>query len=115
LSWSAAYTEVSGTLPLAELPAFEIFKDTGRLSVIRCHLDVTAGGKVKVCLNSVAGVTVWLAGNPIEPKQEMTVEVQPGLHTLTIAIDRGQTKESVRCLIDDVPESPARVSVVGGK
>jgi len=113
--WGAAYARVAGDLPLEELPRFTIFNDTAPLSVVRCQLDVTAGGKLKLRLNSAAGLTIWLAGTPLEPKEELAIEVQPGQQTLTFAIDRSARKEASRCAIEDIPSSPARVSVVGGK
>jgi hypothetical protein len=106
---------VSGTLPLTDLPGFVIWKDTAELSLARCHLDVTAGGKVKLRLNSPAGLTLWLNGNPIDAKEEIVIDVQPGLQTLTVAIDRTLRKDGLRCWVEDITDSPARVSVVGGK
>jgi putative heme-binding domain-containing protein len=113
--WGAEYARVAGDLPLEELPSFTIFNDTAPLSVVRCQLDVTAGGKVRLRLNSTAGLTIWLAGAPLEPKEELAIDVRPGQHTLTFAIDRSARKDALRCALEDIPGSPARVSVVGGK
>jgi hypothetical protein len=44
-----------------------------------------------------------------------TLDVPAGLQTFTLAVDLTERKEPLRCELDDVPGSPARVRVVGGK
>ena len=43
------------------------------------------------------------------------LDLPPGVHTLTFALDVDRRKDGLRCELDDVPGSPARVRVVGGK
>ncbi|HZT79381.1 MAG TPA: HEAT repeat domain-containing protein, partial [Gemmataceae bacterium] len=113
LIWSPAYSTVAGTLPLDAVPI--INRQERKVSFVRCQLDVSTAGKVKLLLNSAAGVTAWLDGAPIEAKAEMVLDLPAGLRTLTFAVEPGKRKEALRLELDDVPGSPARARVVGGK
>jgi putative heme-binding domain-containing protein len=113
--WDSAYTKVSGDLPLADAPSLTIWKDTAALAVVRCQLDVTAPGKVRLRLNSVTGLSLFVGGTPAEPKEETVIDLPAGPQTLTFAIDRSKRTEPLRVEVEDVEGSPARVSVVGGK
>ncbi len=114
-AWSSAYTRVSGDLPLSELPKLVVWSDTAPLAVVRFQLDVTAGGLAKLKLNSAAGLSLYDGPTPIDVKSEITLDLKPGLQSLTLVIDRTKRTEDVRVELEDVPNSPARVSVVGGK
>src|SRR5262249_34240818 len=108
-------SQVGGTLSLDSLPALKITMEGNPLSFARCQLDVSAAGKVKLLLNSTAGVSTWLNGEPIEASDALTLDLPVGVHTLTIGIDRAKRQDSLRCTLDDVAGSPARVRIVGGK
>jgi putative heme-binding domain-containing protein len=115
-TWSPAYSKVSGDLPLAELPKFTVWTDTAQQSAIRFQLDVTAAGAAKIKFNSVTGLTVFVGNAPVEPKAETMLDLRTGLQTVTILIDRSKrTTDDLHIELDDVENSPARVSVVGGK
>jgi putative heme-binding domain-containing protein len=115
LTWSPAYSQVSGTLPPDGLPRFTFQHPPATLSFIRCQLDVTRGGKVKMLLNSPAGLTLWLDGTPVEAKGQAVLDVTPGLHALTFALDCGRRHEPLRCELDEAPQSPALARIVSGK
>jgi hypothetical protein len=38
-----------------------------------------------------------------------------GSHTLTVAIDVARRRDGIRCVLEDVPDSPARAQPVLGK
>ena len=80
----------------------------------RCQLDVSTGGKVKLLLNSPIVPKMWLDSAGVEPEEQMVLDLAPGLHTLTLAIRIDQRQEGLRCELDDVPGSPARVQIVTG-
>jgi putative heme-binding domain-containing protein len=113
--WQSAYSKVSGELPLGELPKFAIWNNTAELSVLRFHLDVTTAGKAMLRFNSVAGLSLYLGGTPVEPKAETVIDLPTGLQPVTVVIDRSHRSDNVRVELDDVPGSPVRVAVVGGK
>jgi putative heme-binding domain-containing protein len=113
--WLPAYSKVAGDVPLAELPKFAIWNDTAELSVLRFNLDVTTAGPAKLRFNSVAGLSLYLNATPVEPKAETVLNLPAGVQTLTVVLDRSKRSDDVRVELADVPNSPARVTVVGGK
>jgi hypothetical protein len=115
LTWSPAYSVVSGSLPIDDLPKTRIWGGTPFLSVVRCQLDVTTPGQAKLRFNSAKELMLWLDGNPLDAKDEVVLDLTTGLHTLTVAIDRDKRKEALRCELEDVAGSPARVRLIGGK
>jgi hypothetical protein len=104
---------VAGLLPLADLPALP--EQLMRLAVVRCQLDVAAGGPVRLRLNGTRGLRLWLDGKPLEVRDALDVNLATGPHTLTAILDLGQRKDGLRLEEDDVPGSPARLNLVGGK
>jgi hypothetical protein len=48
-------------------------------------------------------------------KPETPLDAKPGVQTLTLVIDRSKRTDDVRVELEDVPGSPARVGLVGGK
>jgi putative heme-binding domain-containing protein len=119
LTWAPAYSTVAGSLPVEGLPRFQMRQGGGggtqNMAFVRCQLEATAAGKVKLRLNSAAGLQLWLDGVPADAREEITLDLTPGTHTLTVAIDAGLRKEGLGCELDDVPGSPARARIVGGK
>jgi putative heme-binding domain-containing protein len=119
LTWSPAYSTVAGELPAEAMPLFRMGtgaeKQVVQASFARCQLDASTAGRVKLLLNSAKGVKAWLDGEPVEAREEMVLDLTAGPHTLTLALDRGLRTEPLRVELDDVPGSPARVRVVGGK
>jgi putative heme-binding domain-containing protein len=118
-TWSPAYSNVAGSLPLADVPTFRFRRavegDTLSVGVVRCQLEVTTPGKVKLLLNSADSVRLWASGMPVEAKKEIELELKSGLHTLTFGLDLGKRREPLRVEVADVKGSPAQVRVVGGK
>jgi putative heme-binding domain-containing protein len=112
-TWAPEYSTVAGTLPLDALPHLTI--DRSAACFVRCQLHASTAGKVKLLLNSAAYLTVWLDQTPLEVKESMVFDVPAGIHALTFGLDLGKRNEGLRCELDDVPGSPARVRIVGGK
>jgi putative heme-binding domain-containing protein len=119
LVWSPGYSTVGGDLPPEAVPLFRMGtgaeKQVVLASFVRCQLDATTAGKVKLLLNSAKGVKAWLDGEPIEARQEMVIDLGVGPHTLTFALDRALRTEPLQCELDDVAGSPARARAIGGK
>jgi putative heme-binding domain-containing protein len=113
LVWQPVYSQVSGVLPLDALAKIEVGGKA--LGFVRCQLDASTPGKVKLLLNGGSAVTAWLDGGEVEGKDEMILDVPAGLHTLTFAVDLAARREGLRCELEDVAGSPARVRIIGGK
>jgi putative heme-binding domain-containing protein len=119
LVWIPAYSQVAGALPLDDVPVFPVAEPIAppgtTMGFARCQLDCTTAGKVKLVLNDAAALGLWLDKVPIEAKEQVNVDLTPGIHTLTLAITRGQRRQPLRLELEEVPESPARVRIVSGK
>ena len=114
LTWAPAYTTVFGDLPLADLQRWRIGKGEEQ-AVARFALDCTTAGKAKLRFGDVTGLSLWLDGTPLEADKEMVVDLSAGLHAVTIHVKLDVRKMPLRAELDDVPGSPARVRIVGGK
>jgi putative heme-binding domain-containing protein len=112
-SWGPAYSQVNGMLPLDAVPRLDLPK--GALGYARCQLEVSAGGAVKLVLNSATGLSMRLDDKLVKGAEQLTLDLKPGLHNLTFAIDPTRRGDGLRCELADLPDSPARVRIVGGK
>jgi putative heme-binding domain-containing protein len=119
LTWSSAYSKVDGTLPPADLPRFTFHKpDTTDVDVVgfaRCQFEASARGDVRLSVNSAEGLTGWLDGVPVNVASGRVWTVQPGPHTLTLAVDLHRRRRGLRCELADAPGSAGHVQVVSGK
>ncbi|HEY2785051.1 MAG TPA: PVC-type heme-binding CxxCH protein [Fimbriiglobus sp.] len=113
--WLPAYSTAGGNLPLADLPKFTVWNNTAAQSVVRCQLDVTTAGKVRLKFNDATGLAVYLGSAPVEAKSEIDLNVPTGMQTVTLIVDRSLRKQDLRIELDDVAGSPARATIVGGK
>jgi putative heme-binding domain-containing protein len=114
LLWSPAYSTVAGELPLDDAPHLELAKG-GKLAVVRCQLDATTPGAVRLRLNGARGVRLWLGRQAVDAKDVTELTLPAGVHTLTLVVDAAERREPLRCELEDAPGSEARVRVVGGK
>lgn len=119
LTWTSAYSTVSGELPLTDLPEFRIpFRaKEGQLGATfaRFELDASSAGQAKLLLNSVSGLTAWLDANPIKLTPETTLDLTPGRHRVTFAIELSEREEPLRIELVDIPGSSAKTQLVSGK
>jgi len=113
LAWSPAYSTVSGILPPDAMG--QLGEGTKAIAFVRCQLEGLTPGKARLKLNSPAGLSLWLDRISLEAKEEVLLDLAQGVHTLTFAVNLAQRTEGLRCELDDVPGSAARVQPVGGK
>ncbi len=114
LTWAPAYSLVAGDLPLGDVPAFKN-REGMPTAVVRFHVEVTTAGKVRLTFNDPAGLSVWVDGTPLDPAGERVTDLPAGVHAVTVAVDRSKRSAALRVELDEVPGSPARARVVGGK
>jgi putative heme-binding domain-containing protein len=102
LRWAPAFAHVSGVLPVDEI------KTTPALA--RCEVEVTNPGKVKLQLNSVADLKLWI-DNESKPVSASTVlDLPKGTHAFTFLV--GSTRrEGLRAQFEEVSESSARFQI----
>jgi putative heme-binding domain-containing protein len=119
LLWSPAYGSVAGELPLDSIPRLKLKKamsdEVRTIGIVRFQIDVTTAGPVLLKLGSARGLSLWREQSPVDAKAEMVLDLPVGLSTFTVAIDLGERSEPLRLELDDVPGSPARARVIGGK
>jgi len=113
--WSGAYSKVSGEFPLDSLPRLVVWNGSEPFALVRAQLDVTTGGPAKLRMNGAAGLSLWVGAAPVEVKDEISLDLKPGLQWLTFAVDLNKRKDGLRVELEDVAGSPARVNIVGGK
>jgi len=117
--WDPIYSHVDGALPVGELPEFRVrFRvrpDERGVAFVRAELNVTTGGRCRLLLGSVDGLTLWVDQNPIDVKSTTDLNLTSGRHLITFAIDLGRRAEDRRVELIDLEGSPARAQIVGGK
>jgi len=93
VSFEPLYSKVAGDLPLDELPVVEAGAGK-RYSFIRFEIEVMNKGNVSLAFNTTNGVTAWVAGKPVKlTGTGLAAELAPGIHSVTLAVDRGTFKE----------------------
>jgi putative heme-binding domain-containing protein len=115
LTWAPAYSTVAGNLPLGEIPRLHLGWLGKTVAVARCQLEATGAGAARLRLNGVEGLSMLVDGQSVPPRPVQDLIFAPGTHTLTLVIDLGQRHKDLRCEVDDVPGTPARVNPVGGR
>ncbi|QDU82851.1 Cytochrome c [Polystyrenella longa] len=107
--WAPLYSRVNGSLSLTDLPETTT-------TYLTTRFDVGTPGAVQLSFNSVAGLEVWLDGEPVSDLSEATiVEATTGEHILTYRIDRSvRGEEPLRLEFSPAPNSPARPNVING-
>jgi hypothetical protein len=54
-------------------------------------------------------------GEPFEAKEETQLELKPGMHTLTLAVNLSLRHDALRCEWDEAPGFATRVRIISGK
>jgi len=113
LSWSPAYSLVSGLLPLDALVPLP--GKSGKVGLASTQLDVSTAGQVKISLNSSSDLSLWIDGNKVEPKTESLIDLSAGLHTFTVLVDLDRRQTGILFTLEEVSSSKARAQWVVGK
>ncbi|HTN02578.1 MAG TPA: hypothetical protein VL132_11890, partial [Planctomycetaceae bacterium] len=116
---NAAYTTVSGGLPIGEQPAFDmqqrLAEGARSISFARCRLLTSTAGKTRLVLNGAEGLQIWLNGKPLTPDATLTVDLPAGESVLTFCVERGLRSKPLRVELQDVAGSSAQVQFAAGK
>jgi len=94
--WKPVFSQVDGGVPLAELPRFHPHRNQPEFVYLQTDIDVASGGTFRFALEGPEGLSVWLDGKPIPTAAELEANWQPGVHQLTLAVNLGQRKETVK-------------------
>ncbi|WP_435020195.1 PVC-type heme-binding CxxCH protein [Tundrisphaera sp. TA3] len=107
LAWAPAYATVAGTLPAADLPA-----GTGP-ALARTEIEVTTPGAVRLAIAPGPVKALWIDGRPVPPAAAIDQDLLTGRHWITFAVEG--RPGPLRCEVQEVPGSPARVQPVLGR
>ncbi len=111
--WSSIYSEVSGTLPPTTVEAALPKNAAAVTTRLRFQVEVTTPGRV--ALDGLSDAAFKIDDRPLDTRPTQTVELTTGLHTVTLAINAKQREATRRIELQDVPGSPARARLLGGK
>ena len=116
VAWQPAYSKVSGDLPVDELPVVEVAPGK-RLSFVRFDIEVVSKGNVNLVMNPTAGLSVWAGQKPLKLTDRGVTDVfSPGIHAITIAIDRNIYKDNALSIqLVDAENAPAQTRLVIGR
>ena len=64
------------------MPPIKYRGDASPVSFVRCQLDVTTAGKVKLLFQLTAALTAWLDGNPVELSEPTILDLAAGVIAL---------------------------------
>ena len=112
LPWKVVLPEVSGRVPLCELPKYKIHANVPETSFLRTQIEVVEGGEVWCQLSSSEGIQAWVDGTPYPVVDGvLSLELSPGLHELILAVDREAVGEycSLRVVLADSGNAAVRL------
>jgi len=114
LTWSAQYATVKGELPVQGLPTFgtnvKLVQASRYVAFVRTYLQTTSSGETTLKWNDTTGLQIWVDGQPAEPAASMTMNLAPGLHAVSIAIDLRVREAPLRLELGDSPSGAKFVS-----
>ena len=97
--WETVYSNVQGELPLQELKAEQ---GTAPFQIVQCHMAVTSAGPLKLHVNEAVGLEFWVDDAPVAAASLTHLNLQMGVHVLTIRIDL------------EARQAPLRIELVEG-
>lgn len=115
LEWLPAYSSVAGALPLSDVPTVPERDGSPSRKWVRFAIDVSTGGPLRLGLNSDEGLTAWIDGQRIEPSGTIGLDLEPGRHVITFAIDPARPEKALAVELLDAPGSSAKAQIVLGK
>jgi putative heme-binding domain-containing protein len=110
--WGPVYSQVSGSLPVEDLPVLE----GTETSLVSCQFEVTTPGKIEFTLNDTEGLAVWIDGHPMEVSTSLTADLERGVHNLLVSIDKKERAGAdLRLEVHEVSGSEGRAFVLSGQ
>lgn len=104
-TWLPRYSQVDGSLPLAELPivaaAHRRQTNPPGFAFARTTINVETAGELGLHLNAVDGLQLYADTEPVPLQQQTSIRVKPGDLRLTLIVDTARRNQPVSMLIDD--------------
>ena len=116
VTYEPAYSKVAGDLPLDELPVIEAGAGK-KYTFVKFDIEVVSKGNVSLAFNSTAGLTAWVGGKPLKLTDlGAGADLPQGIHSITIAMDRGIVKErALKVQLLDGESGSAQTRLVMGR
>ena len=97
------------------LPLDEITAAAGKLLYLKADVQVTVAGQIDIRLDSNAGVSLWVDGQP-QPIDAGTLgELDGGNHQLVLRVDTSaRSPAEIRAELVRPATNPATFTVIGG-
>ncbi len=101
LIWTSVPATVAGQLPIAELPAFQLYRDLPAMGFARFDVDVQQAGSVLLELSAQDdSVSFWLDGQPRKlPGPDEAVQLTVGKHRFVFALRLRQVSPGFSCQV----------------
>ena len=113
LPWSAAFSMVSGQLPLSSMGVYRGVDQA--LSLARLEIEVSVAGQVGLRIDNPKGLRVSFGGRVITAQKELASELGVGRHEVVIIVDREiRSQEGLLIELFDVDGSRGRADFVTG-
>jgi putative heme-binding domain-containing protein len=116
--WRTAFSAVSGSLPLGELPDLPVrnwnANQGAGISFARTEIEVTQPGDAQLAIDSTDGLQLWIGEQPVELQPAIPVNLPAGRHRLTLAVDRSVRTAPLRIELRLPDGSTAATRFVGG-
>ena len=110
-AWTPVYSQVSGTLPLAELRG----ENGPTIVILKGEIDVRTAGDVAVKITSSVPVHSWVDAEAFETKTQYSVPLTAGRHAVYLRVPVGTEGNPELRVEFSAPEtSSAKFEVVGG-
>jgi putative heme-binding domain-containing protein len=94
-TWTPLYSTVAGVVPLDDLP--KINGQVGAIfSFAQFDVEAPASGKVRLRVEDSTALEIWVDGKQVGMGPEIALELTPGGHTITLAIDRHRRQSPLR-------------------
>ncbi|MCA9061665.1 MAG: HEAT repeat domain-containing protein [Planctomycetaceae bacterium] len=91
-TWEQRYSVVAGTLPLEEIPEVMVKNRSAAgsrgIGFARCYVNVTTPGTIVFRLTDPSGLEIRIDDIPIDPAAELRADLAPGVHRITLNVDR---------------------------
>ncbi|CAG5067298.1 hypothetical protein DYBT9623_00018 [Dyadobacter sp. CECT 9623] len=101
VAWQPVYSKVSGELPLSEIP--ELGASGKPYSIVRFEIEVLTKGPVTLGLSAADGISATVDSKPLKIADgNLTADLAPGIHPVTLTIDRNAAKGGLKVELKDV-------------
>jgi hypothetical protein len=102
-------------LPWDSLPQFTIHQGQPATTFVRCEIDVTTAGALRLQLADPRGLAVWVDGKPTPAAAEIPLQLAVGRHRVLFVIDRQVRQSPLQVELLDGATAVAQAQFVQGK